>query len=286
MGTLDPAPAQIVRGVSADWFIVSDHASKVVPRTLGGLGLRAQDIESHIGWDIGMQQVARRVAERLDATLVEAGFSRLVIDCNRYPEDPASIPETSGGIAVPGNRGLTARDREQRINEILVPYQHTVATELAQVVARGGTPVFLSLHSCTPYWQGQHRPWEIGISWSGDERVARPVIERLQARPDICTGDNQPYALDIGIDFTTPEHAIRRGLAHLQVEFRQDLIADAVGAIYWADMLVDALLECRRDYGRHWQRADQNLTALLPQASLLTRAAPATAKGEHDDARS
>ncbi|VVE44084.1 N-formylglutamate amidohydrolase [Pandoraea anhela] len=282
----DPAPATVIRGTSAHWFIVSDHASNAVPAKLSQLGLTASALASHIGWDIGMHTVARRVAARLGATLVEAGFSRLVIDCNRYPEDPASIPETSGGIAVPGNRGLSARNREQRIDEILVPYQRTVAAELEGVLAAGGAPVFLSLHSCTPHWQGQHRPWDIGISWSVDERVARPVIECLQAREDLCVGDNQPYTLDIGIDFTTPEHAMRRGLAHLQVEFRQDLIADPEGAIHWADVFVDALVQCQREHRGHWQRETPCATQGLPMSSLLTRTVSTLSRGEREDVRS
>ncbi len=71
--------------------------------------------------------------------------------------------------------------------------------------------------------------------------MAARVIAELRADGTILVGDNQPYALDPAEDYTLIEHSLRRGLAHLLVEFSQVLVADAVGARRWADRLAPAV---------------------------------------------
>ncbi|MFL9951679.1 N-formylglutamate amidohydrolase [Paraburkholderia agricolaris] len=262
----DPSPVALYRGGNLDWLVVSDHASARVPAALGELGLSDADRFTHIGWDIGTQAIGRRIAQRLRCTLIECGYSRLVIDCNRYPADTASIPAVSGGVRIPGNAGLTDADRQARVDEIFRPYQQAIANELGSMQARGGLPVFISLHSCAAQWGGRTRPWGIGISWSHDARVARPLLARLGTNRELTVGDNLPYSLDLGIDFTTPEHAGRRGLAHVQVEFRQDLVETEADAIRWADIFVDALLDCESI--DEWYAEDRSLQqAFLPAPS-------------------
>lgn len=285
----DPSPVSVKPGRSLKWFVISDHASETIPTQLGNLGLTEEDRLSHIGWDIGAKATAARIAQRLEATLIECGFSRLVIDCNRYPDDELAMPIESGGIIIPGNATLSKADRAARVQEIFIPYHQTIAAEIDKIEAAGGIPVILSIHSCTNQWEGKSRPWELGISWSHDARVAQPIINALNQREDLIVGDNLPYSLDIGIDFTTPEHAIRRGLAHLQIEFRQDLISDPADASRWADIFVDALLasepnaqniqsaqsdgtasEATIPLDNPWHRRDRGLIDLLPALTALT----------------
>ncbi|WP_158936979.1 N-formylglutamate amidohydrolase [Burkholderia sp. S171] len=262
----DPPPVARHEGGSLDWLVVSDHASAQIPLALGQLGLDEADRLSHIGWDIGTRVIGQRIAQRLRCTLIECGFSRLVIDCNRYPTDTASIPAVSGGIRIPGNAELTDADRQARIAEIFKPYQQAISDELNAMQAKGGLPVFISVHSCAADWEGRRRPWEIGISWSHDDRVAKPLLARLGSDEALVVGDNLPYSLDLGVDFTTPENAGRRGLAHVQVEFRQDLVETESEAIKWADVFVDALLGC--ESVDEWYAEDRSLQqAFLPAAS-------------------
>jgi predicted N-formylglutamate amidohydrolase len=56
-------------------------------------------------------------------------------------------------------------------------------------------------------------------------------------------GDNQPYDLDPAVDYSTPFHAMRRNMPHLQVEFRQDEISDPAGQLQWARRFADALAQ-------------------------------------------
>ena len=241
LGPGEPAPFEVVnpRG-RAPVLLVCDHASARLPAALGDLGLAGADLTRHIAWDIGAADATRRLASLFDAPAILCGYSRLVVDCNRRLDDATLMPAVSDGSAVPGNRTLDASGREARLAAIYRPYHEAIARRLDQW--RPGTePVVLSIHSCTPVMGGVERPWHIGVCWDEDLRIAGPVMDALRRRGDVHVGDNQPYALDRREDYTVPVHAMERGLRHLQVEFRQDLIDEAPKAHHWADILADAL---------------------------------------------
>jgi predicted N-formylglutamate amidohydrolase len=223
--------------------VICDHASNAIPPDLGDLGLPPAELQRHIAWDIGAAGIAEILAARFHAPAVICGTSRLVIDCNRNPDDPASIPEVSDGTVVPGNRNLTVWQRTQRIARWFVPYHDAIDVELENAAATGIEPVLLSVHSMTHVMKDVARPWPIAISWHRDERLSRPMIDALQRRITDPVGDNQPYDLDPKEDFSVPVHAMDLGRRHLQVEFRQDLVGDAAGQAHWAALFGDALAE-------------------------------------------
>jgi predicted N-formylglutamate amidohydrolase len=225
---------------------------------LRSLGITAAQLKTHIAWDIGALNVAKRLATRLRAPLFATHYSRLVIDCNRYPTAMDAMPAVSDRQRISGNEALSDEDRRQRVSELFAPYHRSIDGALRDIDRRGDTPLFLSIHSCTDVMNGEHRPWQIGVGWRRDDRAAAPVIDELRAMGDVVVGDNQPYGVDIGDDFTTPEHAMMRGLPHLQVEFRQDLISSAEHACHWADVLYEALT--RVDSREDWQRRAHCLT--------------------------
>jgi predicted N-formylglutamate amidohydrolase len=222
-------------------LLICDHASRRVPRRLNDLGLDERELARHIGWDIGAADTARRMALQLGAPALLAGYSRLVVDCNRHLHDPTSMRPVSDGTAIPGNATLSPADRQARTDTLYQPYHRAIAQRLDAFAGRGITPTLLSIHSCTPEMAGQFRPWHIGICSDSDRRLAGPVLEALGRVPDVVVGDNQPYALDLREDYSVPVHAMRRGLPHLQVEFRQDLVATPASAAQWADVLLAAL---------------------------------------------
>nr|MBA4770387.1 N-formylglutamate amidohydrolase [Sphingobium sp.] len=254
----EPAPYRVLERHNLSFLIVCDHAGHWIPTRLGDLDMALSDRLDHIGWDPGAVEVARRVAARLDAPLVEGVYSRLVIDCNRYPDAVDAMPAVSDGRRVRANEGLGEWDRQARIAGIFIPYHQVIADHLDRALAAGVTPALLSIHSCAPSMYGVPRPWEIGVGWTRDTRMSAPLLNALNKRGNVIVGDNAPYGLDIGMDFTTPEHAMARGLAHLQLEFRQDLVADNAGAIHWADQFVDALEGITDRNG--WHEAIMHLT--------------------------
>ena len=68
-----------------------------------------------------------------------------------------------------------------------------------------------------------------------------PLLEALRAEPALVVGDNQPYSAREPAGYTVRHHAERRGLAHVAVELRQDLVAEEAGAAEWAGRLAAAL---------------------------------------------
>lgn len=221
--------------------IICDHASNALPSEIGDLGVSADDMQRHIAWDIGAETIARRVAEILDAPAVLCGTSRLVIDCNRQLGDPTLIPSVSDGTIVPANEGLSAQQRRRRIDAYFHPY-HDACRQVIQARCDGGRkPLFLSIHSMTDSMNGAYRPWEISLSSNEDRRATAPVLSALREVSGLVVGDNEPYNMDPTQDYSTPEHALSRGLDYLQVEFRQDLVASPEGQETFAAIFADAV---------------------------------------------
>lgn len=182
------------------------------------------DLDRHIAWDIGTAGLGERLAAALDAPFIRQAYSRLVIDCNRRPDADDAMPLISDGTPIPGNMDLTAADRARRIDEIYAPYQGAISEALE---GRGET-LLVSLHSFTPVFGGVVRPWRCGVLHRGDSAASRRMLELLRDHMGDEVGDNAPYAMD-GVDNTVPLHADARGLDYLELEIRQDLIADPAG---------------------------------------------------------
>jgi predicted N-formylglutamate amidohydrolase len=240
----DHPPFHVIAGEqSRGLMLICDHASNRIPVALQDLGLGAAELSQHIAWDIGAAEVTRLLAARFRAPAVLCGTSRLVIDCNRDPGDPAAMPAVSDGIAIPGNAKITLWDRTERISRWFEPYHAAIETVLSGVLAAKAETVLVSIHSMTPVMKGFSRPWPIALSWRDDDRLVTPMLAALRRRIGPEVGDNEPYDLDPKEDYSVPAHAMRRGLRHLQVEFRQDLVADAAGVAQWAGVFGDALQE-------------------------------------------
>ena len=150
------------------------------------------------------------------------------------------MPAVSDGTPVPGNAQLTESERRARLAAFHTPYHQAVAAAIAAREAAGSLPIVIAVHSCTPVMQGFVRPWEIGILWNEDERLARPLIDALAAR-GLVVGDNEPYSGRDPHGYTLHVHAEPRGLAHVLFEVRQDLIDTQHGAERWADILAPVL---------------------------------------------
>ena len=234
----EPAPVTVERPDAPSRFLLAcDHAGKRIPRALADLGLGAEDRERHIAWDIGALAVARDLSARLDATLISQTYSRLVIDCNRDPSVADSIAAVSETTPIPGNEALAPEDAEARVVEILRPYQTAIGAALDARDRAGRVSVLVAVHSFTPVYKGVARPWRLGILYNRDKRLAHAMIARARQAGDLCVGDNQPYHISDETDYTIPVHGELRGIAHVEIEIRQDLIADAGGQGEWAARL-------------------------------------------------
>jgi predicted N-formylglutamate amidohydrolase len=226
-------------------LLLCDHASNHVPASVSGgdLGLSPAEMGRHIAYDIGVHGVTLELARLLDAPAVLGRFSRLVIDPNRGEDDPTLVMRLYDGTIVPANRRITPEERERRLDAWHRPFHAAIDTLIETRLAAGVPPALISIHSFTPRLQGRSpRPWHVGVLWHVDDRLSAPLIARLEAEPDLCVGDNQPYAGQLEGD-TLSRHGLRRGLRHVLIEIRQDLIATAEGQRLWAARLAPMFAE-------------------------------------------
>ena len=238
----EPPPVCVLRaGGKSDLLLTGDHAGRLIPRRLGRLGLPDSELARHIAWDIGIEGVSRRLAEALDATTVLQTYSRLVIDCNRDPAVPGSIPAVSEHTEIPGNRNLSPEEKTARQQEIFAPYHARIRNLLDGREKAGRRTVVVAMHSFTPVFKGESRAMQVGVLYNRDARLANIMLALLRAEGDLVVGDNAPYAVSDVTDYTVPVHAERRGLPHVEIEIRQDLIADEVGQAEWAARFVRLL---------------------------------------------
>jgi predicted N-formylglutamate amidohydrolase len=226
---------------SSRLLLVADHAGRTVPRALGRLGVADADYERHIAWDIGIAGVGRLLADALDAVFIQQNYSRLVIDCNRPPGVRTSIPEISELTPIPSNVGLSEADKAARAREIFQPYHDRIAAELDRRRDAGLPAALIALHSFTPVFKGETRPWHVALLYHRDPSLSRRLIARLKQEAGLIVGDNEPYQVSDTTDYTIPTHGERRGLPHALIEIRQDLIADEGGQRAWADRLARLL---------------------------------------------
>jgi predicted N-formylglutamate amidohydrolase len=249
---LDPdEPAAVFeerRGGSSNFVIVVDHASRRIPRRLGNLGLPPAELTRHIAWDIGALSVARQVAAALDAPLVAQNYSRLVIDCNRDPAVATSIPTVGESIDIPGNIGLDPVEAKARCSEIFEPYHRYIRALLDERLREGRPTILVAQHSMTNVFKGVHRKMHAAVLYNRDRRFAGLVLGGLRREAGLIIGDNEPYFVSDETDYTIPRHGEERGLPHVEIEIRQDLLLDEASQAVWAERLTSVLRDAEKTF--------------------------------------
>jgi predicted N-formylglutamate amidohydrolase len=246
----DEAPPFIESGRQgrSNFVIVVDHASPRIPRRLDGLGLPPSELQRHIAWDIGALAVARRVAAALDAPLLAQNYSRLVIDCNRDPAVPSSIPTLGESIEIPGNIGLSSEEIAARRAEIFDPYHNQLRALLDERLAAGRPTILVAQHSMTNIFKGVRREMHAEVLYNRDRRFAGLVLDMLRREAGLVVADNEPYSVSDATDYTIPRHGEARGLPHVEIEIRQDLVNEAAGQAQWALRIAGALRDAEQAF--------------------------------------
>ena len=254
--SMTETPYESLAGTRRDLLFLCDHASNAVPAAYGALGMAPALFATHIASDIGAAEVTRALAAAFDAPAVLARWSRLLVDLNRGADDPTLVMKLSDGSIIPGNARADADEIGKRIADYHVPYHDAIAAALD---AMDAVPAIVSMHSFTPVWKGWQRPWEVGVLWDRDARLAKPLIAELAAA-GFLVGDNEPYDGELEGD-TLYRHGTMRGLPHVLIEVRQDSIGDAHGARGFAARLAPILARA--------------LAAMGPVRAQFTRPLPA-----------
>jgi predicted N-formylglutamate amidohydrolase len=232
----------------SEFLFTVDHAGARIPERLKSLGLRASELQRHIAWDIGALGVAREAAAALDAPLIAQNYSRLVIDCNRDPAVPSSIPTISETVPIPGNTDLTNGQVEVRRREIFWPYHERIKAVLDARLAAGQRTILVAQHSMTDIFKGVVRPMHAAILYNRDRRFAGLTLDALRREAGLMVADNEPYFVSDATDYTIPVHGEARSLPHVEIEIRQDLLTTPAGQGEWAARIVAALLTAQQLY--------------------------------------
>ena len=223
------------------FVLVCEHASHLIPTEFDNLGLSGEVLRSHIAWDAGALEVARRLSERLDAPLVAPRVSRLVCDCNRPLEAKSSIVEESEIYTIPGNLGLMESERQERIERFYLPFHEALANSIERQTKAGRVPAVVTIHSFTPVYHGVPRALDMGIIHDEDDRLANALLAQINDRDDLTVRRNEPYGPEDGVTFTLVKHAVARGLPNVMVEIRNDLIASEPEQRQMAETLSDLM---------------------------------------------
>ena len=202
--------------------LTCEHASCAVPEEYRNLGVSEEEIRRHIGWDIGARWVVEALAQRLDAPAVCAGYSRLLIDCNRDVSDHDLIVPHSDGTSIHGNKELSEQEREKRIHEFYRPYHEAIDRLLSE--RSGKETILLSIHSFTPVLGKRERPFDLGVLFDQYEDLAQEVGQRLHHQ-EYRVRYNEPYSGMDGLIFSARSHGDRHGLVYLELEINNSLIA-------------------------------------------------------------
>lgn len=247
--TDEPSPFNVERRQGTSNFLIAvDHASALLPRKLGTLGLPAAELQRHIAWDIGALAVARLTSAALDATLVAQNYSRLVIDCNRDPGVVSSIPKASEAVIIPGNQSLREAESIARRREVFEPYHAELTMLLDEREAAGRLTILVAQHSMTDVYNGVRREMHAAVLYNRDRRFAGLVLEALRRDTSLNVADNEPYFVSDTTDYTIPRHGEARALPHVELEIRQDLLSDEAGQAAWAARIVAALQSAERAF--------------------------------------
>jgi predicted N-formylglutamate amidohydrolase len=99
----------------------------------------------------------------------------------------------------------------------------------------------VTLHTFTPVYRGVPRPWHVGIISTEERSLSDAMLAELRRDGTIVVGDNEPYSPKDNVDYTIRRHGLDRGLPHVMIEVRNDLVADEAGQRAWASRLGDVL---------------------------------------------
>ncbi len=173
-------------------FLVScEHAVNHVPRPWKHLFANHEEVlASHRAYDPGTLELARLLAETLEAPCFEAQMTRLLIDHNRSPQNRFLWSEFSCG--------LTRKGKIDLLNDYYLPFRSTVRQWIEKQRENGLTVVHLSVHSFTPVLEGRVRRADIGLLYD-PKRVAEKEFARswkkhlFELAPDLRVRLNYPY---------------------------------------------------------------------------------------------
>jgi predicted N-formylglutamate amidohydrolase len=204
--------------------VTCEHASRAVPARLRGrLRLVPERLQSHRGFDPGARALARTLASRLGAPLVLGRVTRLVVDLNRSPHNPA--------VFSPVTRGLARDDREALLASWHAPHWSIVGTLVDEAIADAALVVHLAAHSFTPVLNGRVRDFDVGLLYDPGRQREVTFVEAWRTAlastaPWLRVRLNAPYrGASDGLTTALRQRLPPARYAGIEVEANQELLA-------------------------------------------------------------
>ena len=240
LGPDDPEPVilQNPAGTSPLLFL-SDHAGLAIPRL--GLGLSEAELNRHIGWDIGILGVTSRLADPAAPLCLPALFApgdRLQPADRLVAVDHGAKRRhrCPGKSRIDRGRQSRARGRDH------ATYHDAIDRLLDRRQAANMPTAIICMHSCTPRLAAD-RNFDRGISASSLITTGGSASHcwRCSPRSRACVGRNEPYNVDIEVDYTVPVHCEEGGCPMSRSRSARILIGEKAGQQEWAERLARIL---------------------------------------------
>ena len=229
------------RAGKGKFVLVCEHASNDIPEEYKNLGIGVKARKSHIAWDPGAIEVARKISEILDAPLVSSKVSRLVYDCNRPPTVKSAVIDRSENYDIKGNVNLSKDQLDERAAKVYFPFRNALSECLGMHSRDSEITILVTVHTFTPVYLGRSRSLQLGVLHDSDNRMADALLAALEDATVMNVERNQPYGPRDGVTHTLKEHGTKRGIANVMIEIRNDLVETAEQQNEMGEMLAGAL---------------------------------------------
>lgn len=181
------------RGAPAAWrlIVTAEHGGNEVPAECRDLfGGHEAELHSHRGWDPGTLPLAERLAAALDAPLVAARTTRLLVDLNRSAHNPRVFSDVT--------RSLPRAERESLVDRYHRPHWERAREAVARGITEQGRVLHLGVHSFTPVLDGRVRRPDLALLYDParprERKVATAWAAALaDALPERTVRRNNPY---------------------------------------------------------------------------------------------
>ena len=163
---------------------------RVPPRYRSLFAPHGELLRTHRGSDLGALAVAQVLAGELQAPLLPAQVTRLLVDLNRSVGHPTLYSEVTRGLPDAKRRAILARH--------YAPHRERVVAFVDAAVGQGRCVVHIASHSFTPVLGGEVRRADVGLLYDparpGEAALAARWLSQLKwLRPDLRLRRNYPY---------------------------------------------------------------------------------------------
>lgn len=226
----------------SDVLVCAEHSGINVPQNLDNLGLSNEELQRHIGWDIGISETVRHLHSICKLPVIMSNISRLVVDLNRPVLSDECIPEYSDGTFIPYNKNLSKFERHTRISNYFLPFH----CALNEMISTYRPLSLLCLHSFTPQLKesGEFRPWHCGVLFDNNSKLGLACVEHLNSLNGLIVGENQPYQVGKNSAQGNVLHGELKGVPTILLEIRNDEIGDRAGQEKWAAIVSSLITNC------------------------------------------